>query len=882
VHATEVVIERQNQLISAFHEPDHRYGVSMAQNKTNLICPIRGHLQADYFAADGITVSEEARRIDCINYLLKKGYPTMNFKCESVVIKQLGHSGQNSLRADLIVYDEPIAIISGYSDEVKNNHALIVAEIKRDSKSAKKALRFQLEPALRQLDRSLVYGVYWDDVNRRLFVKKTENNSVAIIQDELGNLPKYGDQYRYKKLKYEDLIKPEDITATLAAIANILRSNHINDDSTRYRETVKLLLAKYIDEREARESKKDLILQVAKGEDYEFMQRVTELYKKTARIYHKAASIFSNDIDMPEEKALREIVQSVQGLNLLESNNDSMQQVFMTFVPAVFKKDMDQFFTPLTLIDCMVEVLRPGPNDKIADPAMGTADFLTSAMQYRLKYGDQQIMNRVFGADKDRQAYELAIINMILNKDGQTNLHNVDSIKEHKLWHEEMDIALCNPPFGSRTVETRRDVLSHYDLGYEWVMREGRWHKTDNVSPSQQLGILFIERCFKLLTDGGRMGIILPEGYLCTASYGYVRQWILAHFKVIGLVELPRRIFLKSEADLRSNILFAEKNINCKKNYPIHSELVRNVGYKLGKGFFAIPLREKDSGLEVRDCENKPQVDSDFERVKRNFLKFLASTTENTGSAWSGAHLQDVTEHRLLDMKPRRLNFRALSNINTLKHQKHVRLGEIAMLVDEAVVLRDRHAAGDKLYFIEGQDIRAIEGVVALRDRERRWEIEVRKAHKAYEVLPNDIILGLVRPERRNIGLFFQKEEFVYASTDGVAIIRGKPELEELFPIEWIFKMLRTESTRLQLWTESGGTSYGKLTADHINNVLLRFPPCGEAAKAKQSISQWSGTLMDAAEKFNSIWDAEDKVAILNSPIIGLEIDDIPVDSTDD
>jgi predicted transcriptional regulator YheO len=34
---------------------------------------------------------------------------------------------------------------------------------------------------------------------------------------------------------------------------------------------------------------------------------------------------------------------------------------------------------------------------------MGTADFLTAAVQYRLK-NDGQIVNRVYGADKDKQA----------------------------------------------------------------------------------------------------------------------------------------------------------------------------------------------------------------------------------------------------------------------------------------------------------------------------------------------------------------------------------------------------------------------------------------------------------------------------------------------
>lgn len=460
-----------------------------------------------------------------------------------------------------MIYDIPTAEAKLLDDKTRNQHILLVAEIKRDSKSKKAGVAFQLEPAMRQSDRTFVLGVYWDDVHRYLYVKQIKDNQISITRDELGNLPAYGNEYRYKKLKYADLIKPEDITATLMDIANILRSNQVNDDATRYRETVKLLLAKYIDEREAKETGDDLIMQVVPGSDTTFLKRIKELYARTARVYSKAKSIFGAHGYEADEKTLREMIEKVQGLNLLDSSSDSMQQVFMTFVPAVFKKDLDQYFTPLTLVNSMVEILHPGPNDKVADPAMGTADFLSATMQYRLQYNDGQIINRVYGSDKDPQAYELALINMALNKDGQTNLHNVDTIEQHTLWNKQMDVVLCNPPFGSRTLETRASVLKHYDLGHVWKFEKGKWKKTEEILPSQQLGILFIERCYNLLAeDSGRLGIILPEGYLCTPSYGYIRQWMIDRLRIFGLVELPRRIFLKSDADLRSNILLRSEN----------------------------------------------------------------------------------------------------------------------------------------------------------------------------------------------------------------------------------------------------------------------------------------------------------------------------------
>lgn len=847
----------------------------------SLLCPIRGPLNAEYFSKDGLTVTEEARRIECIKFLLSKNYPRENFQCETVVIKHIGNNGRNSLRADIVIYDIPIIEANALDDTNRNKHVLLVAEIKRESKSKKSGVAFQLEPAMRQSDRTFVLGVYWDDVNRYLYVKQIKDEQIIITRDELGNLPEYGNPYRYKKLKYRDLIKPEDITATLMDIANILRSNQVNDDSTRYRETVKLLLAKYIDEREAKETGEDLLMQVVPGEDLSFETRIKSLYSRTARVYSKAKSIFGNYGFDADAKTLREMVQKVQGLNLLDSSSDSMQQVFMTFVPAVFKKDLDQYFTPLTLVNCMVEILRPGPNDKVADPAMGTADFLSATMQYCLKYNDGQIINRVYGADKDPQAYELAVINMALNKDGQTNLNNIDTIEHYDLWNGQMDVVLCNPPFGSRTIETRPSVLTHYDLGHLWKFEDGKWHKTEELLPSQQLGILFIERCYKLLAEeSGRLGIILPEGYLCTASYGYVRQWIINNFHITGLVELPRRIFLKSDADLRSNILFAErKRIVENENYPIHAELVRNVGYKLGKGFSTIPLRDEKTGLELREpITGNMLVDTDFRRVKSNFETFIKLNKQGSYIDWDGAHLSDITEHPQLDMKPRRLTRNALVNLNSILIRPHKQLYEIAEVLTDTTSFADIVRADEQIFLVEGQDIRALEGTVILKASEKRWQVEVRKTDKGYHLQHKDIIIGLVRPERRNIGLYLDSKSNVFGSPDGIAVVR---QTDSRYPIEWIFQVLRTEQTRIQFWTESGGTSYGKLTTEQIKNVFVPIPSESEIKAITQKVQKWATAQQSVQNTFNEIWDEEDKRAILNSPIIGLEGTTISIDNDD-
>ncbi len=573
--------------------------------KAFLHCPVRGPLAVGAWAKDGLTMTEEARRIEFIQFLLSRKYPPENIAVETVILKNLGSEGKNKLRCDVIAYRVPAAEVAHLPIDEKIAKAVLVAEIKRDKAKKLSGITCQLEPAMRQLTAMSVLGVYWDDVHRLLFVKqllkKNGDEHVEIFQDTLANLPTFRGVYRAKLLTYADLDKTVNVIGTLLDIANAMRSHGVNDDPTRYKETVKLLLARYCDEKEGKELPGEpLALQVYPGADPEFMKRVKASYDLAANRYSKMATLFhpTKGPDL-EEPALRSIIKAIQGTEFSSASNETMQQVFMSFVPAVFKKSLDQYFTPIGLIQAVVQMAKPGPNDKALDPGMGTADFLTAVMEYRTQRGDTDIVQRVFGIDIDPKAHELAVVNMILNKDGQAGLLREDSILNHARYGGQMGVALCNPPFGEKSIENRPDVLKHYDLGHQWAFSDSEKNlvKTSDLFPSQQLGILFIERCYKALADGGRLGIILPEGYLCTPMYAYVRQWILDHFRVLSLTELPRRIFLKSSVDLRANILIVQK-VQPKRlrdlialDYPIHAEMVRKVGFKLGKGFQPLYVR---------------------------------------------------------------------------------------------------------------------------------------------------------------------------------------------------------------------------------------------------------------------------------------------------
>jgi type I restriction enzyme M protein len=658
---------------------------------------------------------------------------------------------------------------------------------------------------------------------------------------------------------------------------------------------VKLLLARYCDEREAAASEgKPLALQVYPDGDPNFLTRVTAIYNIARRRYSRAKTLFgSGQITELPEQPLREIVKQIQGIDFRAASTETMQQVFMSFVPVVFKKLLGQYFTPINLVKTMVRMTRIGPNDKIADPAMGTADFLTAAAEERVEAGDADILQRLYGVDKDPQAFDLAVINMILNKDGQSNLLCEDAIQHHRRFAEEMGVVLCNPPFGEKTIESWAPVLAGYDLGHVWEKDEntGAWTMDEERTlPHQQLGILFIERCVKLLDEKGRLAIILPEGYLSTPTYGYVRQWLLANLRIVSLVELPRRIFLKSNADLRSNIVVVQKlsadtlNRARTSNYPIYADMVRKVGFKLGKGYSPLFIRDRYTGIEIRDKENQLMSDTDFRRIDTAFDEFTvvskwdrASGRQSPPNSWDGATFNDVQSHLNLDLKPRRLMPRALANMRAIKQSRHVRLSDIADLITETFDILEGDES--KLWrLVAGQDIRAVEGIVVPSHPRRAWQIADLKQRKLIPLERGDIVIGLVKPERRNIGLLLDQGDDIVGAPDGIGVVRVKQEYAKQFPQEWLFVALRSEPCRLQFWTESGGTSYGKLTDEHIEGVLIPLPLDQDIKDAAKKITAWSLTVEKNLTAWGAIGHDADRKPILNSSGFGL----IDTDDWDD
>ena len=93
------------------------------------------------------------------------------------------------------------------------------------------------------------------------------------------------------------------------------------------------------------------------------------------------------------------------------------------------------------------------------------------------------------------------------------------------------------------------EILSLYDLGHKWKQEtDGTFVKGELVD-KQPPQLLFIERCFQMLKDGGRMGIVLLESIFGMPKYQYVVNYIQSNKVYLRkfINNMPKKKMYKKE-----------------------------------------------------------------------------------------------------------------------------------------------------------------------------------------------------------------------------------------------------------------------------------------------------------------------------------------------
>ena len=240
--------------------------------------------------------------------------------------------------------------------------------------------------------------------------------------------------------------------------------------------------------------------------------------------------------------------------------------------------DAGQFRTPRHIIDFIVDVINPTKDDKVLDPACGTAGFLVSTYNHILEQHDgkddpkkkekilspderKRLMQNLQGYDIDPTMVRIAQVNMYLHQFKNPQIFQYDSLTSEERWSEKFDVILANPPFMS----PKGGIKPHNKFSV----------------PSNRSEVLFVDYIINHLRPKGRAGIIIPEGIIERSGNAYkaLRRNLLEN-GLYAVVSLPPGVFLPYSL-VKTSILFFDNELAKKKSEICFIKISAD-GYDLG------------------------------------------------------------------------------------------------------------------------------------------------------------------------------------------------------------------------------------------------------------------------------------------------------------
>jgi type I restriction enzyme M protein len=248
---------------------------------------------------------------------------------------------------------------------------------------------------------------------------------------------------------------------------------------------------------------------------------------------------------------LRDVVNKVNEINFASSDDiHTMAHLYESMLREMRDAagDSGEFYTPRPVIRFIVQQVDPKLGEIVLDPACGTGGFLVEALEHiapNVKTTSQRrsLHENLRGIEKKPLPYLLGMMNLVLHEVGQPNVVRGNALNKPITQiskAERVDVILTNPPFGG---EEEKSVQSNFPADKQTA--ETAW--------------LFLQLVIRQLKDGGRCGIVVPNGLLFGDGVGArIKKQLLEECNLHTVVRLPDGAFAPY-TDIPSNLLFFDK-----------------------------------------------------------------------------------------------------------------------------------------------------------------------------------------------------------------------------------------------------------------------------------------------------------------------------------
>lgn len=419
-----------------------------------------------------------------------------------------------------------------------------------------------------------------------------------------------------------------------------------------------------------------------------FSDRINSLFDKVKEYY---ADVFDEGekLEIPAEQ-LSFIVSKLEHFSILNADRDVIGDAFEELIGTSFRGGEGQFFTPRNVVQMMIDVLQPKEGEHIIDPACGSGGFLAHTVKYAIANELKDF--RIAGIDKDSFLAKIAKTYLALIGNQRHSVHCENSLDEPTNWTTStqtsiklgtFDVILTNPPFGAKIPVVGESLLSQYKLGRRWKNgTNASWAITEQLLSKQPPQVLFIERCLQLLREGGRMGIVLPEGIFGNPSDRYIWQYISSVASVVGVVSLPQETFQPS-THTKTSVLFLEKTTTSPNS--VFMAIAGDVGHnKNGK-----PIYKTNS-------DGKKVLSDDLPAISHNFISDIQNREYQESRLGFSINYELLNSHIFI---PEYYDIEIRRELDSLRENSGYKLVSIGELIDSGIIqIKRGNEIGSEFY----------------------------------------------------------------------------------------------------------------------------------------------------------------------------------------
>jgi type I restriction enzyme M protein len=246
--------------------------------------------------------------------------------------------------------------------------------------------------------------------------------------------------------------------------------------------------------------------------------------------------------------------QVVNKINEIDFNNTADRHTFGAIYEQILKDlqsagNAGEFYTPRAVTKFIIDRLDPKLDEVVFDPACGTGGFLACAIEHKRQFvrssrDEARLQETIRGVEKKALPHMLCVTNMILHGiDTPSDIRHGNMLERPYREYGERDrvpVIATNPPFGG-------------------IEQDGIEQNFPTNLRTRETADLFMALIIKLLKNGGRAAVVLPDGFLFGEGVKTtLKRTLTEECNLHTIVRLPNGVF-HPYTGIKTNILFFTK-----------------------------------------------------------------------------------------------------------------------------------------------------------------------------------------------------------------------------------------------------------------------------------------------------------------------------------